>query len=118
MIPNIKTYFDKKINIFSFAASVTGKEPSLLLNRCMFKMRSNLKNIFNLQKWQQNTLNCQSLFKQILMSEKKLKACQEQQHLVSGHFMNVLYKTTTCTRQPRLSGPKWLSYTGLTVMSI
>ena len=49
---------------------------------------------------------------------KKLKACQEQRHLVSGHFMNVLYKTTTCTRQPRLSGPKWLSYTGLTVMSI
>ena len=30
--------------------------------------------------------------------EKKLKTCQEQPHLVSGRFIVVFYKTTTCPR--------------------
>ena len=37
---------------------------------------------------------------------KKLKTCQEQSHLVSGHFIKVFYKTTTCPKRPPLSGPK------------
>ena len=117
MIPNIKTYFDKKINIFSFGASVTVKQPFLLLNICIAKMKSNLKNIFNLQKWHQNS-QLQIFIQANINVRKKLQTCQEQPHLVSGHFMKVLYKTTTCPRLPLLSGPKWLSYTGLTVMSI
>ena len=48
----------------------------------------------------------QSLFKQILLWEKKLKTCQEWQHLVSGLFIKVFYKTTTFPRRPLLSGPK------------
>ena len=44
IIPNIKTYFDKKVyNIFRFDASVTVKQPPWLLNICTFKMKSNLK---------------------------------------------------------------------------
>ena len=39
--------------------------------------------------------NCKSLFKQILPWKQKLKVCQEQPHLVSGHFIEVFYKTTT-----------------------
>ena len=37
---------------------------------------------------------------------KKLKTCQERPHLVSGRFIKVFYKTTTCIRRPLLSGPK------------
>ena len=37
---------------------------------------------------------------------KKLKTCQGRLHLVSGHFMKVCYKMTTCPRRPLLSGPK------------
>ena len=37
---------------------------------------------------------------------KKLKTCKEQPHLVSGHFIKVFYKMTTCPRQPILSCPK------------
>ena len=36
---------------------------------------------------------------------KKLKTCQERPDLVSGHFIMVFYKTTTCPRQPLSSGP-------------
>ena len=39
-------------------------------------------------------------------SRKKLKTSQEQPHLLSGHFIKVIYKTTTCPRQPLLSGLK------------
>ena len=35
-----------------------------------------------------------------------LKTCHERPHLVSGHFIMVFYKTTTCPRQQLLSGPK------------
>ena len=38
--------------------------------------------------------------------EKNLKTCQEQPHLVSGHFIKLFHKTTTCPRWPLLSGPK------------
>ena len=38
--------------------------------------------------------------------EKKLKTCHEQPHLVSGRFIKVFFKTTTCPRRPLLSGPK------------
>ena len=37
---------------------------------------------------------------------KILKACQVRPHLVSGPFIKVFYKTTTCTRPPLLSGPR------------
>ena len=37
---------------------------------------------------------------------KKLKTCQERPHLLSGCFIKVCYKMTTCPRQPLLSGPK------------
>ena len=37
---------------------------------------------------------------------KKLKTCQERPHFVSGRFIKVFYKTTTCPRRPLLSGPK------------
>ena len=50
---------------------------------------------------------------------KKRKNCQERPHLVSGRFIKVFYKTTTCQRRPVLSGPKSLSfYTGLTVLGM
>ena len=68
-------------------------------------MKSNLKH-FNLQEWHQNTHDYKSLCKQILLLEKKLKTYQEQPHLVSGHFIKVFYKTTTCPRQLLLSGSK------------
>ena len=38
--------------------------------------------------------------------EEKPKTCSKRLHLTSGHFMKVFYETTTCTRQPLLSGPK------------
>ena len=37
---------------------------------------------------------------------KKLKTCQERPHLVSGPFIEVFYKTTTCPRRPIFNGPK------------
>ena len=48
MIPNIKTYFDKKHNILiTFLALVSvlqwNSHPHSILNICMFKMKSNLK---------------------------------------------------------------------------
>ena len=43
MILNIKTYFNKKSNIFSFGASVIVKLPSSLLNIFKFKTKSLLK---------------------------------------------------------------------------
>ena len=50
--------------------------------------------------------NCKSIFKQLLPWIEKLQTCQTQPHLVSGHFMKVFHKTTTCPRWPPLSGPK------------
>ena len=41
MMPNVKTYFDSKCN--SVIASVIVEQSSLLLNICMFKMKSNVK---------------------------------------------------------------------------
>ena len=38
--------------------------------------------------------------------KKTLKNCQEQPHLLSGHFIKMFYRTTTCPRQPPLRGPK------------
>ena len=38
--------------------------------------------------------------------KNKLKTCQEQPYLVSGCFIKLFYKTTTCPRQSPLSGPK------------
>ena len=38
--------------------------------------------------------------------EKTQKHGQEQPHLVSGRFMKVFYKITTCPRPPLLNGPK------------
>ena len=47
--------------------------------------------------------------------KKTLKTCQERPHLLSSRFIKVFYKTTTCPRWPLLHGPKWSSYTVLTV---
>ena len=53
---------------------------------------------------------------------KKLKTCQGRPHLVSGRFIKVFYKTTTCPRQPLFGGPKsglliqvWLEYSSSVV---
>ena len=46
------------------------------------------------------SLNCKSFKKKT----NKLKTCQERPHLLSGRFIKVFYKTTTCPRQPLLSG--------------
>ena len=35
-----------------------------------------------------------------------LKTCQGGPHFLSGCFINVFYKTTTCQRRPLLGGPK------------
>ena len=40
MIPNVKKLVS---NVFSFGASLRGKQPSSLVNISMFKMKSNLK---------------------------------------------------------------------------
>ena len=49
---------------------------------------------------------------------KKLKTYKEQPHLVSGHFIKVFYKMTTCpTTNIELSQER-SSYTGLTVFMI
>ena len=37
---------------------------------------------------------------------EKTKTCQERPHFLSGHFIKVFYKTTTCPRQPLLNDPK------------
>ena len=37
---------------------------------------------------------------------KKLKTCQERPHLLSGRFIEVFYKATTCPRRSLLNGPK------------
>ena len=37
---------------------------------------------------------------------EKKKTCQERPHLVSGCFIKVFYKMTTCRRQPLLSDLK------------
>ena len=52
------------------------------------------------------TRSCKSLFKQILPWEKKTKNLPERPHLLSGLFIKVFYKTTTCPRLPLLSVPK------------
>ena len=91
MIPNIKTYFDKKVTFLVLVSVLQwNSHPHFLIYVC--------------SKWK--VINFKSLLKQILLWEKKLKACQEQPHLVSDCFIKVFYKTTTCPRQPLLSGPK------------
>ena len=40
------------------------------------------------------------------VGKKKLKTCQGRPNFVSGHFMKVFYKITTCPIRPLLSGPK------------
>ena len=76
MIPNIKTYFDKKSIIFSFNAKVTVKQPPLLLNICRFKIKSNLKTLLILQS-DTKTRATANLYSSKYFCEKKLKACQE-----------------------------------------
>ena len=98
MIPNVKKA------VFSFGTSVKEKKPSSLLSICTFKMKSNLT--FLIFKNSCKTRNCKPLFKQILPWEKKLKTCQERPHLLSTSFIKEFYKTTTCSRQPLLSGPE------------
>ena len=105
MMPNIKTYFDKKSNIFSFDPSVTVKQWPLLLNICTFKMKNNLKTFLILNN-NTKTHAIANLSSNNYCCEKKLKICQEWRHLVSGRFTKMFYKTTTCPRRPLLSGPK------------
>ena len=46
VIPNIKVYFDKNSNIFSFGASIIVEQSFSLLNICTFKMKSNVKHLY------------------------------------------------------------------------
>ena len=60
-------------------------------------------NIFNFQEWHQNA-QLQIFIQANITVGKKLKTCQERPHLLSGRFIKVFYKKTTCPRQPLLSG--------------
>ena len=51
-------------------------------------------------------MQLQSFIQVNIIVGKKLKTSQEQPHLLSGHFIKVIYKTTTYPRQPLLSGLK------------
>ena len=81
------------------------KQPPLLLNTCTFKMKNNLK-IFLILKNDTKTRAITNLYSSKYCCGKKLKTCQEWSHLVSGRFIKMFYKTTTCSRWPLLSGPK------------
>ena len=76
----------------------------MLLNICTFKIKSNLKTLLILQS-DTKTRATANLYSSKYFCEKKLKACQEWPHLVSGPFMKVFYKTNTCPRLPLLNGP-------------
>ena len=76
MIPNVK-----KVS-FSFGASVTVKQPSSLLNNVCSKC----KVTYNFQEWHQN-IKLQIFIQVNITVGKKLKTCQEQPHLLSGHFV-------------------------------
>ena len=104
IILTIKTCFDKKATFLALVP-VLVKQPSLLLNICMFKMKTNLKNIRNLQKWYQNMHNCKSLFKQILPVGKNYKSAKKD------HILLVVV-LQRCFMVPRVV--VWLSYTGWT----
>ena len=104
IILTIKTCFDKKATFLALVP-VLVKQPSLLLNICMFKMKTNLKNICNLQKWYQNMHNCKSLFKQILPVGKNYKSVKKD------HILLVVV-LQRCFMVPRVV--VWLSYTGWT----
>ena len=105
MTANIKTYFDKRITFLALVLVLQWNSRLLFLVYVRSKSKVTW-NILNLQEWCQNMRNLKYLFKQILPWEKKLKTCQERPHLVSGRFIKVFYKTTTCPRRPLLSGPK------------
>ena len=46
------------------------------------------------------------LYNTFTQKKKQPKTYQEQPNLVSGSFIKVFYKMTTCSRRPLLSGPK------------
>ena len=105
MIPNIKTFFDKKV---IFLVLMSMKHPSSFLNICTFKMKKyNLKPFESLRMAPKICTIKNLGSSRYYRREKKLKACQERLHLVSGSFIKVFYKMDTCPRQPLLSGPKW-----------
>ena len=58
------------------------KQPSSLLNNVCSKC----KVTYNFQEWQQN-IKLQIFIQVNITVEKKLKTCQEQPHLLSGHFV-------------------------------
>ena len=86
-----------KNSTFNFGATVIVQQPSSLLNICTFKMKSNLGT---------KTCAIANHYSSKYYRGKKLKTCQEQPYLVSGHFIEVLCKATTCSRRSFLNGPK------------
>ena len=64
MIPNIKSWFNKKVTFLALVPVLQWNSyPSFLTYVCS---KWKVTYIFNLQEWHQNIHNCKSLFKQIL----------------------------------------------------
>ena len=92
MIPHVK----KVMFLASVPALQWNSHPHFLVY-VWFKMKSNF-NIFDLQEWNLNVQLQTFIQANITMGKKTLKTCQEQPHLLSGHFIKVFYKITTCPR--------------------
>ena len=73
-----------------------------LLNLVIFKT------ILNLQEWDQNLRNCKSLFQQIVIVYKTFTVRIKTKNLLTTTRFCLwsFYKTVTCSKRPRLSGPK------------
>ena len=78
------------------------KQLSSLLSISIFKRKSKH---FYLQELHQNA-QLQVIIQANITVGKKTKNLLERPHLLSGLFIKVFYKTTTCPRLPLLSVPK------------
>ena len=78
------------------------KQLSSLLSISIFKRKSKH---FYLQELHQNA-QLQVIIQANITVGKKTKNLPERPHLLSGLFIKVFYKTTTCPRLPLLSVPK------------
>ena len=102
-------FMSDKVMAQRVIGNVTVKEPCMLLTICVmtltlhiFKNDSKTSYMANIQ---YNHVKIYSL-KDVYSGGKKPKTYPEQPHLVSGRFMKVFFKTTTCPKQPLSSGSK------------
>ena len=89
MIPNIKTYFDKKVTILALMPMLQwSNHPHFLIY-----VHSKWKVTFLILKNGTTTHAIVNLYSSKYQGGKKIKTCQEQSHLVKGCFIKVFCKT-------------------------